>query len=173
MSIGHDETFEELAAGYALGALDPADEAALAALVQRFSPETMRRRFLSPKQHLSPADLRRLARVDQRDHIPVAAVAAEDPARLLGVARCVRLAPGGDVAEFAIAVADEHQRQGLGTVLASALAEAAHAAGIRRFAATTLAENDAAVRLMRTFAAHLHDGGVRAGVRELTLDLAA
>ena len=96
-----------------------------------------------------------------------------DPARLLGVARWVRLEPGGDVADFAIAVADAHQGQGLGTVLAMALADAAHAAGIRRFTATTLADNVVALRLMRAFAARLHDCGISGGVRDLTLDLAA
>jgi hypothetical protein len=39
--------------------------------------------------------------------------------------------------------------------------------------ATTLADNVAAVRLMRTFAVRLHVRGVRSGVRDLTLDLAA
>jgi acetyltransferase len=139
----------------------------------RLSADSVRRRFLIPKPRLSSAELRFLTHVDQHHHLALAAVAADDPARLLAVARCVRLEPGGDVADFAIVVLDEHQGQGLGTVLARALADAAHAAGIRRFSATTLAENVAAVRLMRTFAARLHDRGIRAGVRELTLDLAA
>jgi RimJ/RimL family protein N-acetyltransferase len=158
---------------YRIRPIGPADERALAALMGSFSAETARRRFLTPKPRLSSAELRYFTHVDQRHHLALAAVPVAEPGRLLGVARCVRLAPGGDVADFAIAVADAHQRQGVGTVLARALADAAHAAGIRRFSATTLAENAASLRLMRSFAARLHDRGISGGVRELTLDLAA
>ena len=41
--------------------------------------------------------------------------------------------PAPTTAEFAIVVGDALQGQGLGTALARALADAAHAAGIRRF----------------------------------------
>ena len=158
---------------YRIRPLGPADERALAALMGRLSAETRRRRFLVPKPRLSSAELRYLTHVDQRHHLALAAVPVAEPARLLGVARCVRLEPGGDVADFAIAVADAHQGQGLGTVLAGALADAARAAGIRRFTAATLPDNAVAVRLMRAFAARFHDRGISGGVRELTLDLAA
>jgi RimJ/RimL family protein N-acetyltransferase len=158
---------------YRIRPLGPADERALAALMGRFSAETILRRFLVPKPRLSSAELRYLTHVDQRDHLALAAVPVAEPGRLLGVARCVRLEPGGDVADFAIAVADAHQSQGLGTALARAVVDAAHAAGIRRFTATTLADNVVALRLMRAFAARLHDCGISGGVRELALDLAA
>jgi RimJ/RimL family protein N-acetyltransferase len=157
---------------YRIRPLGPDDEPALAALVERFSPETIRRRFLSPKPGLTRAELRFLTHVDQRDHLALAAVPVGDPGRLLGVARCVRLAPGGDVADFAIAIADAEQGQGVGTALSRALADAARAAGIRRFEAVTLAENTAVMRLMRRFAAKLHDCGMSGGLRELRLDLA-
>jgi acetyltransferase len=159
--------------GYTIRPIGPGDRDALAALMGRLSPETIRRRFLTAKPRLSSAELRFLTDVDQRHHLALVAEAAGEPGRLLGVARCVRVAEGADVADFAIVVADAHQGQGMGTALAQALADAAYAVGIRRFVATTLADNVAAVRLMRTFAARLHDRGVSAGVRDLTLDLAA
>jgi RimJ/RimL family protein N-acetyltransferase len=158
---------------YTIRPIGPDDRLALVSLMARLSADSRRDRFLVPKPELSSRELRYFTHVDQRNHIALVAEAAGEPGRLLGVARCVRPEPEGDVAEFAIAVVDEHQRQGLGTVLARALADAAHAAGIRRFEATTLADNVAAVRLMRAFATRLHDNGVRGGVRDLTLDLAA
>ena len=158
---------------YTIRPIGPADRLALVALMGRLSADSRRRRFLVPKPELSSTELRYFTHVDQLNHIALVAEAAGEPGRLLAVARCVRLEPGGDVADFAIAVADAHQRQGLGTALARALADAAHAAGIRRFAATTLADNVPAVRLMRAFAARLHDCGVSGGVRDLRLDLAA
>jgi acetyltransferase len=98
-------------------------------------------------------------------------VRADDPDQIVAVARCVRLEPGGEVAEFAIVVADPVQREGLGSVLAAALAEAACRVGIRRFAATTLADNDAAQRLLDTFATRLEHQASDGGVRELIAEL--
>ena len=152
----------------------PDDGPRLSAAVGRLSEESRRRRFLAAKPRLTAAELRYLTDVDGVDHLAFVALAGPEPgAPIVGVARCVRLAPGSPEAEFAIVVGDALQGLGLGRLLVSELAAAAAAVGIRRFSATTLAENVAAVRLMRTFAARLHDRGIRAGVRELTLDLAA
>jgi RimJ/RimL family protein N-acetyltransferase len=158
---------------YAIRAIGPADQAGLAALMTRFSPDTIRRRFLATKPRLSSAELRYLTHVDQRHHVALVAVPADDPTQLLGVARCVRVEPGSDVADFAIAVADALQGHGIGTALAGELSAAARAVGIDHFTATTLADNVASYRLMRGFAARLHERGISGGVRELVLDLAA
>src|SRR5688500_3618766 len=120
---------------YVLRPIRSADRDALAAFVAGLSARTAIRRFLAAKPEISATELDFFTRVDQRDHLALVATPLGEPGRLLGVARCVRLAPGGDVAEFAIVVADQHQNQGVGTVLARALADAAHAAGIRRFSA--------------------------------------
>jgi acetyltransferase len=88
------------------------------------------------------------------------------------VARCVRL-PAPDTAEFAIVVGDPLQGRGLGSLLARELAAAARAAGIRRFAATMLGDNDAARRLMRTISAHLELERSEGYLREVVVDLAA
>jgi RimJ/RimL family protein N-acetyltransferase len=74
---------------------------------------------------------------------------------------------------MAIVVGDPWQRQGLGTALTHALADAAVAAGIRRFAATMLGDNEAARRLMRTFSRRLEESRVSGGLREMTVELAA
>jgi RimJ/RimL family protein N-acetyltransferase len=89
------------------------------------------------------------------------------------VARCVRLPDRPDTAEMAIVVGDPWQMQGLGRELATRLADAALAVGIRRFAATMLGDNEAARRLMRTFSRRLREGWVGSGVREVLVELAA
>src|SRR5919107_1141837 len=102
--------------------IEPGDKPELAAAVGRLSAQSLRRRFLAAKPTLSRAELRYLTEVDGDHHIAFVAVDGET---IVGVARCVRLAPGADVAEFAIVVGDECQRQGVGTALAIELAEAA------------------------------------------------
>jgi RimJ/RimL family protein N-acetyltransferase len=143
----------------------PGDKSRLQHALGQLSRESVRRRFLAAKPTLSDAELRYLTEVDGVDHLALCAVFEDDPDQIAAVARCVRREPGADEAEFAIVVGDPIQGEGLGTVLAGALADAACRVGIRRFTATTLADNDAVQRLMDTFAASLEhellDGGVR------------
>jgi acetyltransferase len=100
-------------------------------------------------------------------------VLEDDPDQLVAVARCVRLPDRPGTAEMAIVVGDPWQGQGLGTALTHALADAAVAAGIRRFAATMLGDNEAARRLMRTFSRRLEEARIEGGLREVTVELAA
>jgi protein lysine acetyltransferase len=148
--------------------IEPGDAPRLAAGIGQLSAQSVRRRFLAAKPSLSRAELRYLTEVDGIDHIALVAVVGDE---LVAVARCVRLEPGGDLAEFAIVVGDPCQRQGIGTALATALADAACRVRIRRFAATTLADNDAVQRLMDTFAARLEHQAQAGGVRELVAEL--
>jgi GNAT superfamily N-acetyltransferase len=70
---------------------------------------------LSPTAHLSARQLAYLTEVDHRDH--EALVAIEPSSRDgLGVARYVRSRENPREAEFAVAVADDWQRRGLGTL---------------------------------------------------------
>ena len=94
-----------------------------------------------------------------------------DPDRIVGVARCVRVAPGAEEAEFAIVVGDPIQGLGLGTALTRALGDAAARSGIRRFSATTLAENVAVERLIEHIAEHVEQRPAGGGVRELLAEL--
>jgi RimJ/RimL family protein N-acetyltransferase len=148
--------------------IEPGDKPGLAAALGRLSAATIRRRFLAAKPTLTRAELRYLTEVDGVQHLALVAVLGDE---IVAVARCVRLEPDGDVAEFAIVVGDAIQRQGLGTVLATALADAACRVGIRRFAATTLADNEAVQRLMDTFTTRLEHRARTGGVQELVADL--
>src|SRR5437764_7868923 len=145
----------------------------LAEGVSRLSVESRYRRFLSAKPRLSAAELRYLTEVDGRDHYALVAQLADDPSTIVAVGRFVRLASDRTTAEAAIVVCDGLQRRRLGTQLARMLGDAARQRGIRRFAATVLSDNPAAMRLMRTLTTRLEDGPHENGVHEVVLDFAA
>jgi N-acetylglutamate synthase-like GNAT family acetyltransferase len=63
-----------------------------------------------------------------------------------GVARFIRIE--NDVAEPAVAVADDWQRHGVGAILLERLAQRAWDEGIRTFAASALADDTAAIALL-------------------------
>jgi RimJ/RimL family protein N-acetyltransferase len=149
------------------------DKAKLARGLRQLSEESIRKRFLAAKPRFTSAELRYLTEVDGRNHIALVAVLEDDPDQLVAVARCVRLPDRVATAEMAIVVGDPWQNQGLGRAMATALADAARAVGIRRFAATMLGDNEPARRLMRTFARRLEEGQMSGGVREVLVELAA
>jgi RimJ/RimL family protein N-acetyltransferase len=151
--------------------VEPADKPRLAAALAQLSRESVRRRFLAAKPSLSTAELRYLTEVDGVDHLALVAVLEDEPDQIAAVARCVRTEPGGTTAEFAIVVGDALQRLGLGSMLAAELADAARAVGIRRFTATTLADNVAVQRLMDSFATRLEQRTPQGGVREVVAEL--
>ena len=149
------------------------DKDKLARGLRQLSDESIRKRFLASKPRFTSAELRYLTEVDGFNHIALVAVLEDDPDQLVAVARCVRLPDRPATAEMAIVVGDPWQNQGLGRAMATALADAALAVGIRRFAATMLGDNEPARRLMRTFARRLEEGRVSGGVREVLVELAA
>ena len=150
----------------------PSDADRIAHSRERFSDESMRRRFLSPKPNLSRAELRFLTEVDGQDHYALVAVLLDDLDAVVGTARWVRLADDPTTAEAAIIVADDQQGKGLGRRLAYELADAGHARGIQRFTATMLPENRAALALMRALSERL-ESRYEGGLREVVTDLAA
>jgi RimJ/RimL family protein N-acetyltransferase len=149
----------------------PADKPRLEEALARLSRESIRRRFLVAKPSLSAAELRYLTEVDGFHHVALVAVLANDPEQIVAVARCIRTEPGGTTAEFAIVVGDPLQGKGLGTALARALAAAACAVGIRRFVATTHADNVAVQHLLDAFATHVEQRIQQGGVREIVAEL--
>jgi RimJ/RimL family protein N-acetyltransferase len=150
----------------------PDDKRLLACGTAGFSTETLARRFLSPKNRLSAAELRYLTEVDGHRHVAYVAVLPHEPERLIAVGRWVRLHDQPGTAEVAIVVADAWQAGGVGSLLATALADEARFRGIRRFTATMQADNLPAHRLLEKLTDRLerrHDGPLD----ELSLDLAA
>ena len=150
------------------------DKRMLADGLRRLSPESVPRRFLTPKRSFSRAELRYLTEVDGRDHVALVAENPAEPARrLIAVGRFVRLRDDPEAAEVAITVADDFQGRGLGSILGEHLAHSARNRGIRRFTATMSSQNVPAHRLMAKLTKHLQQQHVGGGVDELVLDLAA
>jgi RimJ/RimL family protein N-acetyltransferase len=150
----------------------PDDKRLLAHGTGGFSTETLTRRFLSPKNRLSAAELRYLTEVDGHRHVAYVAVLPHEPQRLIAVGRWVRLYDQPDTAEVAIVVADRWQARGVGSLLAAALADEARFRGLRRFTATMQADNLPAHRLMEKLTDRLerrHAGPLD----EMSVELAA
>ena len=91
---------------------------------------------------------------------------------IVAVGRFVRLADEPATAEAAIIVADEYQGHGLGKRIAHQLADAARDRGIRRFTASMLTDNKAALALMRTLGDRL-DSHYEEGYRAVATEIAA
>jgi RimJ/RimL family protein N-acetyltransferase len=152
----------------------PQDKQMLAEGLRRLSPESVQRRFLTPKRSFSRTELRYLTEVDGRDHLALVVESPRDPVhRLIAVGRFVRLHDDPDAAEVAITVADDWQGRGLGSLLGWHLAHGARVRGISRFTATMAADNRPAHRLMAKLTDHLERRHTGHGVDELVLDLAA
>jgi ribosomal protein S18 acetylase RimI-like enzyme len=113
----------------------------------RLGERSRRARFNGPKPCLTLSELRQLASVDRTRHALVAYV--EGDPQPVAIARLVR---EGRSAEIAFAVADEHQRRGVGSALTSELIADARAAGITEITALMSSDNAAAVALIRRIA---------------------
>ena len=115
--------------------------------VRQLSDESRYYRFRDAVRELSPRMLSHLTRVDYDRHMALIAVSERDGHEIqIGVARYVA---GGNHqhCEFAIAIADDWQRKGLGTRLMQALMAAARAAGIREMFGEVLASNHKMLQL--------------------------
>ena len=127
----------------------PADAPLVAQGFARLSLKSRQQRFLTPKQELSPAELRYLTDIDHHDHEALGAVSRAD-GRGVGIARYVRRAE-----EIAVTVVDDWQGRGLGAELLARLSDRARREGICRFTALVAAENDAVRGLLRSASADL------------------
>jgi len=134
------------------------DKGLLTEAFDHLGPESRYRRFLGPHETLTSRELEYFTEVD---HVGHEAIVALDPVngQGVGVARYVSTDAEGS-AELAVAVVDEWQGRGVGTVLLHALVERARVNGIRRFVASVLSANRPMLEL-------LHDlGDVRVTGRD-------
>jgi RimJ/RimL family protein N-acetyltransferase len=116
--------------------------------VNSLSLQTRYQRLMSARC-LLPGELRQMVEIDyQREMALVAMAGIGGDEREVGVARYVR-SDTDDIAEFAVVVADDWQRRGLGGQLVRSLMNAATAAGIGRLGGITLATNAPMLRLAR------------------------
>jgi acetyltransferase len=129
----------------------PDDARHLQALFDRLSPESIALRFLGQPKELPHKQAKQFATVDY--HKRMALVAAREEGgeeHIIAVARYA-VDPAGqpDLAEAAIVVEDEYQKQGLGTLLLTRLVTYAQSHGIRAFMATIRQDNAQIMRFVR------------------------
>jgi L-amino acid N-acyltransferase YncA len=148
--------------------LHPGDRTSVREVFDGMSAQSRRQRFLAPVPRLTGRMLGALSDVDGRRHV---AVAARVGGRCVGIARAIRPSGGPTdlpVAELAVEVADEHQRQGIGRRLVDRLTVEAWTLGIRELEALVHPHNLAALRFVRALGATSaleDDGLVRVGWR--------
>jgi GNAT superfamily N-acetyltransferase len=139
----------------------PDDGPALRQAFAELSPESRFLRFFGAVTTLSDEMVTYLTNVDGRDHVALVALQASPDLKTergVGVARFIRAADDPHAAEAAVTVVDDMQHRGVGRVLLTALAEAAHERGITRFRAEVLEANVPLRRLMEEVDAVPRDG---------------
>jgi GNAT superfamily N-acetyltransferase len=135
----------------------PDDKERLRAGFAKLSPASRYLRFFVAKPSLSESELRYLTETDGVAHVAIGASRIDDDAEGgegdgLGVARFIRAADDPTIAEAAIAVLDDVQGRGLGSLLFMRLVAAAAERGIARFRCDVLAENAAMVEMIEGLA---------------------
>src|SRR5262245_40406998 len=128
----------------------PDDASLLQAFVRRLSARSRHFRFFVALAELSAAQLQRFVNVDPAQGSALVALCnGQEHAAIIAEARYALDPEGG--AEFAIAVADEYQRRGLGTRLIKELLATAWRRGVRRLFGEIKSDN----RAMLAFAVQL------------------
>ena len=146
VTIGAVERTVQLRDGSAIAVrpIEPEDREALARGFERLGPESRYRRFHSPIDRLTEAQLDYLTVVDHVDH---EALAAFHEGEIVGVARYVRTEPGPR-AEVAVTVGDDWQGRGVGRALLDLLTSRAREEGVQTFTAQVLGTNLPMVELL-------------------------
>lgn len=143
--------------------VSPEDREELREAFEHWSEESRFKRFMGFRKHLSDTDLSYFTEVDHHEHEALAGRELES-GRGIGIARFHRLPTRRDVAEAAVAVADEWQGRGVASALLHALADRAREEGITRFEATMLLENRRVVDLFEKLgplqAENVDDGAI-------------
>ena len=145
----------------------PDDAMADRAFFSKLSPQSVYRRFFTPKRELSDAEVEHFTTVDYDDRMAFVAVLRDE---IIAVGRYDRLATT-DRAEVAFVVADEDQGRGVGSLLLEYLASYARDKGITAFAADTLSENRRMLDVFRSSGFTRESLSTEQGVTRVTFDI--
>lgn len=125
----------------------PADAGLQRAFVRELSNASRLKRFHTGVGELPEPLVRYLTEVDHVDHVALLGEAVVAGAsRQVGEARWVRRVDEPNAADFAIAVADDHQRHGLGGRLLQSLERSARDRGVERLHGSVLRSNGSMIR---------------------------
>lgn len=127
----------------------PEDEHRYDRFLARISPHDMRMRFFAAAPNMSHRFIARLTQIDYAREMAFVAIEGEGAeAGIVGVARMIA-DPDYRRAEFAILIATDRQRTGLGSGLMRHLQAYAKAEGLAELHGEVLAENDAMLAMCR------------------------
>ena len=145
------------------------DALAAQAFVAALSAASRYRRFHIALRDLPPALLRAMTNVDQQRH--VAFVAQTPEGEIIADARYVHLDEAGREAEFALVVADAHQRRGIGRALVERLAQHARERAVRRLVGDVLWDNAPMLAMVRALGGKLVANAANVSVLQARFDL--
>ena len=150
----------------------PEDAEMEKAFVRKLSPESRYFRFMDTMRELTPAMLVRFTQIDyDREMAFVATVADAAGEEEIGVSRYVTN-PDAESCEFAIVIADDWHRKGLGRRLMTQLIDVARARGLRTMIGHVLAENRGMLTLCQDLGFVIGDSPEGPMLKRATLALA-
>lgn len=145
----------------------PDDAAAHRAFFANQSAQSVYSRFFGHRTELSDREVTRFTTVDYHERMAFVAFLRDE---MIAIGRYDRLI-GGDEAEVAFAVADEHHGRGLATLLLEYLATYAAGNGITRFAAETLVDNRSMLDVFHAAGLRRESCSIEYGVVHLAFDI--
>ena len=125
-------------------AIRPDDKQRLLDGFHRLRGKSVYFRFFSAKKDLTEKELKFYTEVDFEHHVAVVStIESNDEEKIIGVGRYIELTDNDTErsAEMALAVDDDHQNLGVGTILFEYLVTIAHNKGIARLEADVLLDN--------------------------------
>jgi acetyltransferase len=150
----------------------PEDAEMEQAFVRKLSPESRYFRFMDTLRELTPSMLVRFTQIDyDREMAFVATVRGSAGEDEIGVCRYVAN-PDGESCEFAIVIADDWHRKGLGRRLMTQLIDVARARGLRTMIGHVLAENRGMLTLCQGLGFVISDSPEGPMLKRATLALA-
>lgn len=150
-------------------AIRPDDKERLRDHFSRLGPDSVYNRFFGVKKELSDTDLHYFTELDFDQHVGLTVAQRVDGVeRFLGIGRFIRR-DGGGSAELGMAVADEAQGLGVGTLLLEHLAHLAAAEGVTEIVADVLPTNHRMVEMLRNSGFVSREAGHSASLLRLVL----
>ena len=149
----------------------PEDAGIEQAFVRSLSPESRHFRFMDTLRELTPMMLARFTQIDyDREMAFIATIAREGQEIEVGVCRYITN-PDGSSCEYAVVVADDWQRRGLGRRMMMQLIEVARTRGLRTMIGHVLGSNRAMLDLCQSLGFVVSDSAEDPSAKRVTLTL--
>jgi acetyltransferase len=124
----------------------PSDAGRVRKFLERLSPETRQRRFLSPMPRITEAAVDHFTFYDPRERLVIAATAPREGEEIVGLGDVSFLSTG--IAEIGLVVEEEHQSRGIGKLVAEAIASLALSRGATHLKAEMLDSSPAVLKVL-------------------------